>query len=194
MWGETLTRNTLKNTKRSYFENHKVIITYRIVLLLLQKKGVWTRHRKLWTRVIRINNFIPTLKLSKLGPSPFLSYLAPRTIVSINEALSHSLEMLTAFSNGKIASRWSTFVIMVPGSHLLILRHVPFLEQSYPLNQVTEKQTPMLKKIPQNVGKGILAFCSPSYIICANKGPSPQVSMSLWIPRYNIKLRFYMYF
>lgn len=97
--------------------------------------------------------------------------------MSINEALPHSLKMLTAFSNGKIASRWSTFVIMVPGSHLLILRHVPFLEQSYPLNQ--DDLTLKLKKIPQNVGKGILAFCSPSYIICANKGPSPQVSMSL---------------
>lgn len=60
---------------------------------------------------------------------------------SFSENLCHSLEMMTTFSNDRVASRWYKCVIMFPGRHLLILRHVPLLVQNCLLNQVMEKQT-----------------------------------------------------
>lgn len=84
--------------------------------------------------------------------------------------------MLPAFNNGRVASRSSTHVIMVPGNHLLILRHEILLEQNYILNQVIEN--PSLE-IPHNAGIGILALGSLSYFMYYNKGLRMHVSMFL---------------
>lgn len=67
---------------------------------------------------------------------------------------------------------------MVPGNHLLILRHEILLEQNYILNQVIEN--PSLE-IPHNAGIGILALGSLSYFMYYNKGLRMHVSMFLWI-------------
>lgn len=47
--------------------------------------------------------------------------------IVVNESLPHSVEMLTAFGNDRVESRWSKCATMVPGGNLLIVRYVPLL-------------------------------------------------------------------